>query len=347
MRSRSRSFVAAILIFTAVPALAQWLNYPTPGIPRTPDGKPNLSAPARRTPDGKPDLSGIWAITKKEGGLSQLKPSEIKPWALKLAKGRGETLFKDSPLITCLPNDADGSFVAKIVQTPGLIVMLRESLTYRQVFLDGRELPKDPNPAWMGYSVGRWEGDTLVVESSGYTDRKWLESGYPHTENMRITERFHRGDFGHLTVDATFSDPGAYEKPWTVKTEMRYLPDTDLLEYVCAENEKDRVHMVGTNSDDTKNAVQLPPEVLSKYVGTYERQLSNGAVQEIIIALEEGGLTRSGLGPSSRGRMTALSETAFTTPGGNHFEFLKNEKGYVTQLVSHGVEGDRHYERKP
>jgi hypothetical protein len=164
---------------------------------------------------------------------------------------------------------------------------------------------------------------------------------------MRITERFHRGDFGHLTVDATFSDPEAYEKPWTRKTEMRYLPDTDLLEYVCAENEKDRVHMVGANSDDIKNAVQLPLEVLSKYVGTYERQLSNGYRQVIIIALEDGGLTLSGLALSSRGRMTALSETAFTAHDGNPFEFLKNEKGYVTQLVSHGVEGDRYYERKP
>jgi hypothetical protein len=324
--------------------MAQWLNYPTPGIPRTPDGKPNLSASAPRTPDGKPDLSGIWAITKSEGGLSQLKPSEIKPWALKLAKERGKTLFKDSPLITCLPNDGDG--VAKIVQTPGLIVMLRESLTYRQVFLDGRELPKDPNPDWMGYSVGRWDGDTLVVESTGYTDRKWLESGYPHTENMRITERYQRGDFGHLTVDATVSDPEAYEKPWTRKTEMRYLPDTDLLEYVCAENEKDRVHMVAPNSDDAKNAIQLPPEVLSKYVGTYERQLSNGYLQVIRIALEDGGLTQSGLG-AAHWPMIALSETAFTTSAGNHSEFLKNEKGYVTQLVSHGPEGDRYYERKP
>jgi len=341
-----RIAMAAAFCLLPVTLCAQWLHFTQPGIPRTPDGKPDLTAPAPDAPDGKPDLSGIWAVTKKEGGLSQLKLSEIKPWALKLAKEREATLFKDSPLITCLPNDGDGSFVAKIVQTPGLIVMLRESLTYRQVFLDGRELPKDPNPDWMGYSVGRWEGDTLVIESTGYTDRKWLEAGYPHTENMRITERFHRGDFGHLTVDATFSDPGAYEKPWTVKTEMRYLPDTDLLEYVCAENEKDRVHLVGTNSNDTKNAVQLPPEVLSKYVGTYERQLSNGATQVIRIALEDGGLTLSGLG-ASRVPMTALSETAFTTRYGDHSEFLKNEKGYVTQLVRHGAEGDRHYERKP
>ena len=95
----------------------------------------------------------------------------------------------------------------------------------------------------MGYSVGRWEGDTLVVESTGYNERTWLDSGYPHTENMHITERFHRGDFGHLTVDAQYSDPAAYEKPWTVKTGWRYFADTDLLEYVCNENEKDRAHL--------------------------------------------------------------------------------------------------------
>ena len=339
-----RIAMAAAFCLLPVTLCAQWLHITQPGIPRTPDGKPDLTAPAPRAPDGKPDLSGIWAITKREGGPSQLKPSEIKPWAFKLAKQRGETLFKDGPVITCLPDAEPG--LTKIVQTPGLIVMLHESLTYRQVFLDGRELPKDPNPAWMGYSVGRWDGDTLVVESTGYTDRKWLESGYPHTENMRITERYHRGDFGHLTVDATFSDPEAYEKPWTVKTQMGYRPDTDLLEYVCSENEKDRVHMVGANSDDTRDAVQLPPEVLSKYVGTYERQLSNGAIQLIIIALEDGGLTLSGLGVVNR-PMTALSETAFATPDGYHSEFLKNEKGYVTQLVRHGAEGDRHYERKP
>ena len=127
---------------------------------------------------------------------------------------------------------------------------------------------------------------------------------------------------------------------------MHYLPDTDLLEYVCAENEKDSVHLVGTNSDDTKNAVQLPAEVLSKYVGRYERQLSNGATQVVIIALGDGGLTLSGLGVVNR-PMTALSETAFTIRGGDHSEFLKNEKGYVTQFVIHTAEGDRHYDRKP
>ena len=221
MHRRTASLVGVIVTFTTTSALAQWINYPTPGIPRTADGKPDLSSPAPSTADGKPDLSGIWSLIKKGAGPSQLKPSEIKPWALKLAKEREETLGRDNPVVHCLPSGTI-SGLAKIVQTPGLIVMLNEDLTYRQIFLDGRDLPKDPNPAWMGYSVGRWEGDTLVVDSTGYNDRTWVDSGYPHSERMRITERFRRGDFGHLTVDATYSDPEAYEKPWTARMEIQY-----------------------------------------------------------------------------------------------------------------------------
>jgi hypothetical protein len=221
MSRRTGSLVAAILAIASVPTTAQWLSYPTPGIPRTPDGNPDLSAPAPKTADGKPDLSALWMPSKPTGGIAQLKASEIKPWALKLAKDRKETLGRDFPPVHCLPNGGI-SGLSKIVQTPGLIVMLNEDLTYRQIFLDGRDLPKDPNPAWMGYSVGRWEGDTLVVDSTGYNDRTWVDSGYPHSERMRITERFRRGDFGHLTVDATYSDPEAYEKPWTARMEIQY-----------------------------------------------------------------------------------------------------------------------------
>ena len=329
MHRRTVSLLAVILI-TATSAAAQWINYPTPGIPRTADGKPNLSAPTPKTADGKPDLSGLWALTTNTGGAMQLKPSEVKPWALKVAKEREETLFRDSPKAHCLPTGpvpADG--LAKIVQTPALIIMLDEDLTYRQIFLDGRELPKDPNPDWMGYSVGRWEGDTLVVESTGYNDRTWLEL-YPHTESLRIIERFHRGDFGHLTVDVAYSDSGAFDKPWTATRVMQYRADTELLEYVCAENEKDLVHLVGRLSDETKNAVKVPPEILRKYVGTYERQIPRGP-QEIEIALKDGGLTLSIAGGPPR-PLTALSEILFTDLGGR-LEFDKNDKGEATHFT--------------
>ena len=342
MNRRTGSLVAAILAIATVPTAAQWLNYPTPGIPRTSDGKPNLTAPTPKTSDGKPDLSGLWTLTKTEGGLGQLKPSEIKTWALKVVKDREETLFKDDPLILCLPQNINFG-PAKIVQTPELIVILDEHLIYRQIFLDGRELPKDPNPAWMGYSVGHWEGDTLVVESAGYNDRTWLENKFPHTEDMRITERFHRRDFGHITVDATYRDPGAYEKPWTVTSEMLYTGDTELLEYVCAENEKDRVHLVGKDSDDTKNAVTVPPEILSKYEGTYEQQLPGGRPREYTIALQDGHLTLSGFG--AKRPLTALSATLFTSFG-LRFEFGVNDKGNATYLIFHIAEGDLRADRK-
>src|SRR5262249_2269869 len=138
------------------------------------------------------------------------------------------------------------------------------------IFMDGRELPKDPSPAWMGYSVGHWDNDTLVVESTGYNDRSWLENGYPHTEHMHLTERIRRRNFGNLEIVTTFSDPEVYSKLWTMTQNGLYLPDTDLLEYVCAENEKDSAHLVGKKSDDVKRAVKLPPDVLSRYVGTYQ-----------------------------------------------------------------------------
>jgi hypothetical protein len=224
-----------------------------------------------------------------------------------------------------------------------LILILHEDLTYRQIFLDGRELPKDPNPDWMGYAVGRWEGDTLVAESTGYNDRTWLELGYPHTESLRITERFHRNDFGHIEVEVASSDPRAYEKPWTAEKEFQYRPDTELLEYVCAENEKDRIHLVGKNSDDLKNTVKLAPEVLSKYVGTYERQIPRGP-QEIKVALEDGGLTLSAAG-SPPWPMMAHSETVFTSLG-NRYEFFKNEKGEVTHFLMVDGSGEWRADRK-
>jgi hypothetical protein len=336
--------IVVMLAGAAVFSHAQWLNYPTPGIPRTPDGKPNLTAPAPRAPDGKPDLSGIWAPTTSASGVRQLKASEIKPWALQLAQEREEALDRDSPGAQCLPaGPGPVGGLDKIVQTSALILILHEDLTYRQIFLDGRELPKDPNPAWMGYSAGRWEGDSLVVESAGYNDRTWFEVGYPHTESLRIIERFHRGNFGHITVDVTYSDPGAYDKPWTTHKEMRYRADTELLEYVCAENEKDRVHLVGKNSDELKDAVKVPPGILSKYVGTYVRYIPRGP-QELTFALEDGAFTLSVAGGTPE-PLTALSETIFYMLG-DRFEFFQNDKGEVTHLLMVDGSGEWRADRK-
>jgi hypothetical protein len=238
----------------AVAAHAQWLTYPTPSVPRTPDGKPNLSSPTPKTGDGKPDLSGVW-LTR--GGYTvniakDLKPGELlfQPWAEELYKHRLGNEGKEDPQAYCVlsgvPREDVVPYPFKIFNTKGEIVILYEALhSYRQIFMDGRALPKDPNPQWMGYSIGHWEGDTLVVQSSGFVDNNWLDnSGHMGTESLRLTERFHRPDFGHIDLQLIIDDPKAYKKPWTVNLQL-IADDTELIEYVCDENEKDLKHLVG------------------------------------------------------------------------------------------------------
>jgi hypothetical protein len=255
--------VAALLLASCAPAVAQWVNYPTKGIPRTADGKPNLSAPMPRTANGKPDLSGIWKPasdpTAPVGGVEGIqapqhlidltrgmKPEDVQmtPWAAAIYKERNDRYRVDNPLVRCLPAGVPRldsyTHPYKIVQTPDLIVILYESLTmFRQIFMDGRPFPEDPQPSWLGYSIGRWDGDVLVVETIGFNDRTWLDgSGHPHSEEMKLTERFKRTDFGHMTIEVTIEDAKAYRKPFKYTQAQDLLPDTELIEYVC-ENAKE------------------------------------------------------------------------------------------------------------
>jgi hypothetical protein len=245
----------AITLLFAFTAHAQWLTYPTPGVPRLANGRPNLAAPAPKMADGKPDLSGVW---QTRGGYTgnlarDLKPGDVsfQPWAEALYKHRQETEGKDDPQARCVlsgvPREHVVPYPFKILNSSGVIVILYEALhSYRQIFMDGRALPKDPNPTWMGYSAGHWEGDTLVVESKGFEENNWLDNGgHPGTEALHLTERFHRTDFGHIDLQMTIDDPKAYTKPWTVKLQFNATPDTELIEYVCDENEKDVQHLVG------------------------------------------------------------------------------------------------------
>src|SRR5712692_3919003 len=264
--------MAALSSLLSAPAAAQWVDFPTPGIPRLPNGKPNLSAPAPRSAEGKPDLSGIW----RSGGsrsrfdydvAQNVKPEDLQPWAEALRLQRVQDFRKDSPLAQCLPVSVpflNSRGLARIVQTPQLIVVLHESPNspHRTIFTDGRKLPTDPNPTWLGYSVGHWEGDTLVVESAGFNDKGWLDvGGHPQTESLRITERFRRRDFGHMELEMTLDDPKTFKKPVSLRMENVLEADTALLEDVC-ENERDSSHLSA--------GVKLAPEVLSKYAGIYE-----------------------------------------------------------------------------
>ena len=249
----TRLGAATVLLLASVPLAAQWLHYPTPGMPRTPEGKPNLSAPAPKMPDGKPDLSGIWASADNKY-LQNLAADGIEvpfqPWAEKLYKERSENLGKGRPSERCLTHgvtDFDALGINwKIIQTPGMIAVLYEAYNhYRQIFLDGRPLPKPTQPAYLGYSVGRWEGEALVVDTTGFNDVGWLDDGgHPQTEALHVTERFRRRDFGHMDLQLTIDDPKAYTKPWGPTLRLNFQPDDELMESIC-ENEKDVPHMVG------------------------------------------------------------------------------------------------------
>jgi hypothetical protein len=259
LRRVARRPLAALAIAWMVtpPALAQWEPYPWKNMPRTPDGKIDLKAAPRRTVDGKVDLSGFWVpgagVRHLLNLAADLRPDEVplRPWALALYLERIETNGKDHPGVRCWPsgipeknNIPDG---LKVVHTPDLVVFLHESRTiYRQIFTDGRPLPRNAQPTWMGYSVGRWDGDTLVVETIGQNGKTWLDMrGLPATEALHVTERFTRPTIGHIDIDVTIDDPQAYTKPWTVKLGWNLLPDAELIESICEENSKDVPHMVG------------------------------------------------------------------------------------------------------
>jgi Carboxypeptidase regulatory-like domain len=205
------------------------------------------SGPTPRTADGKPDFSGVWFAQRT---VDPGKPEPL-PWAEKLLRERAANNSKEAPGAHCLPRgitNAGALFPFKLVQTPALLVMLFEDdiPSHRQVFLDGRAHPADPNPMWMGHSIGHWEHDTLVIDTVGFDSRSWLDTaGHPHTEMMRVIERFRRPDLGHLEIEFTIDDPGAYVKPWKIVRAAELDPGDDIGEYVCTENEKDVEHMVG------------------------------------------------------------------------------------------------------
>ena len=278
-----RSPHISFLLLTAIlPVQAQWLNQPTPGTPRTKDGKPDLFAKAPRL-TGKPDLSGVWQVEPVKGEIERIlgndalavglvpgddlttfskyffniladfksEESLLRPEAVEIMRTRLNS--EEHPDQRCLPVGIPRAeligFPFKIVEASGLIVILYEGdNTHRQIYTDGRQLPADPNPAWLGYSVGHWEGDILVVESAGFTDKVWIDTvGHPVSESLHVQERFHRRDFGHMDLQITITDPKMYTKPITFRVTELLMPDSDILEYFCNENEKDRSHIIATN----------------------------------------------------------------------------------------------------
>jgi hypothetical protein len=341
---------AAPLVFViSLPLAAQWLDYKTPRIPRLADGKPNLSAPTPRTPDGKTDLSGLWLLEPSAEVWRNSRTSNLKPWAQVIVNRNIENWGRDDPTtFKCLPRGPGAFFGAypaggwtQIIQTPGLIALLYADLTYRRIFMDGRELENDPNPSFMGYSVGRWEGDTLVVESNGFNGLTWLgQGGVPHTEALKVTERFHRADFGHMDVQVKFDDPGAFNSPWTMPVKASRMVDTDMLEYLTCENEKDLTHLTGKTTDDLKSAVKVAPDVLAQYVGTYQVIARSGVVNTLRVTVSGGELLINNT------PLIPLSDASFSWEG-RQLEFFKDAEGKVTHLSWPTPEGEAKGVRKP
>ena len=221
---------------------AQWLNHPTADIPRLPDGRPNLSAPAPRLADGKIDISGLWVATVEPSVVNTssersrgggLEPGRVpfKPWAEALFRMRLESDGRDDPSAHCVtggvPRVSVIPYPFRVITIPGKVVVLYEIYQVWREISDGRALPKDPNPTWMGYSVGRWDGSAFVVRSSGFNGRGWLDpEGRPSTTAMTVTERFRRKDFGHMDLEVTIDDPKAYDEPWTVLVPLTFYADT-------------------------------------------------------------------------------------------------------------------------
>lgn len=331
----------AILIIATIPLSAQWLHLPTPGIPRTADGKPDLKAPAPRTADGKPDLSGLWskASDKYDNNIAaDQPPGVVKPWAEALFQQRKKDFSKDSMASLCLPFGPVYTTTpyrdSRILQTPGVIAILYGDLVHREIFMDGRQLEKDPNPTWMGYSVGHWDADTLVVESNGYNDRTWLDnSGHPHGEALRVTERYQRPDFGHIELQVTFDDPMVFTKPVTVPIHMELMTDTEMIEYYC-ENEKDRSHMSASSAPVD---VKVPAEILKAYAGSYDVKEDAKTVIVEIFAEPDGLYVN--YDNQGKQRLDALSETTFSLSG-TMYEFIRDKQKGVNEFRIKLVEGD-------
>ena len=342
MRLRLLLCLLSLELLLPATAHAQWLKLPTPGLPRLADGKPDLTAAAPRTADGKPDLSGLW---RNDGGdrlynniAADLEPGDVAPWADALYRKRRLEFGKDSMETRCLPMGPALLTTryrwARIVQTPAMVVILYDDMTHREIFLDGRTLEPDPNPTWMGYSVGRWDGDVLVVESNGYADRSWLDfEGHPHTEDLRITERYTRTSVGRIDRQVTMTDPKAYARPIRFSVPMKLQADTELLESVC-ENNKSLERMTAIAP---AQPVAVPVATLAGYVGVYDVTDEDGNKSAVEVTMSG---TTLWLEYSAKGKeaLIPLSPTRFSWSG-TIVDFSTPGPGTVHLLLRY-VEGD-------
>ena len=328
--SRIITTTALVLLTVATAVPAQWLEYPTPGVPRLSDGKPNLNAASPRTADGKPDFSGLWQGPGPLLPLLQTAPSDVLPWAADVARQRRDEFFKDRPDYRCLPSGPEAfRGMKRILQTPTAIAILNENLTYRHIFMDGRTLESSPFPTWMGYSVGRWDGDTLVVESVGFNDRTWLNNaGLPHTEGLRMTERYQRENIGRMRIEVTYTDPAAYAKPLSFVVNLGLVVDTEMIEAVC---EMRNDQWAGSLAELRKSAVNIAPERLSRYVGDYSGTYA-GRARTVAVVLNGGELSITSTFSPEQIPLIPQSETSFVSAEGIGYTFTIDASGVASQV---------------
>ncbi|MDC1528708.1 hypothetical protein N8600_06605 [Gammaproteobacteria bacterium] len=357
---RHRFIAIAILLLVTSPLQAQWFDWSTPGIPRTAEGRVDMSAPVPRSSDGHTDFSGKWTPTDASGSLFDL--DNYQGWALDVMAENESTFFVDDPRFNCLP-DGPASYPAgssvggtrRIVQTPTFIAVLNPDMTYRQIHLDGRAPVENPIlPNWLGYSAAHWEGDTLVVVTAGFNDKTWLtREGLPHTDQLRITERYTRQDFGHITLEITYEDPGVLNQPVQATVDLVHQSDLDLLENVCNESETAQRHYNGELSQAEEKVVEVPLELLESYVGTYQG-VWLGSLITAEVYLENGQLflTRSprysdtgGNTDTATSVLVAQSENAFNSTFGLGWIFNRDENGEISSVSEVHVSGAWPFER--
>ena len=339
MKSRVTLAVVSWVAVLAFPAHAQWLHQPTANVPRTADGKPDLSAPPPRGADGHPDFSGPWS---GRPAAFVVPADALNAQSRALVREREENYFKDRPTFRCQPSGPETLAAwRRFIQSPSVIAIVYDNLQYRLIFMDGRRLEANPERTWMGYSVGRWEGDTLVVDSFGFNDRTWLDArGMPHTEALRTTERYRRNTVGRMQVELTVTDPGVFTKPWSLTYDLEFQPDTEMVEAVCEEQSR----WIGRLSEVERSAVTVPEKTLAKYVGVYSG-LWVTRPRTVRVELENGTLYATGL-VGDRVRLIPQSENTFMGSDGLSFDFDPNGE-HAAYMVERHVSGDWKYTRQP
>jgi hypothetical protein len=339
-----KHLIAAVALSCIAPAPvgAQWLNYRTPNVPRAADGTVNLQAATPRTADGRPDFSGLW---RADAIPRDFRPdaSALSPWAKEQVRQRTEEFFKTRPSYQCLPSGPEPTGgMRSIIHTPSVVAILNEDLTYRRIFMDGRTLESAPFPVWMGYSVGKWDDDTLVVESNGFNDRTWLNNlGLPHTEGLRMTERFQRPDFGHMRIEVTLTDPAAYTGPLRFTRGLDLVTDTEMVEAVC---EVRGDTWTGNANEVRESATRVSPEILATYVGTYTG-VYGGRNRTVDVKLVGGELLMTGF-LLDQTALIPQSETTFTSTEGLSYVFIRNAQGTVTAVEEVHSSGNYRYNRQ-